>query len=334
MFTSSRVDEFWTKEQKCTHLDAVRDKAKVVWNSLRPDEKGNWLTEGLQQDFGSFPALGPEGIFSAISNGLKTNRDTWVYNFDRSALETDVNKTIAFFSSELDRWKRRKDKKTAVDDFVAYDDSQIAWSRDLKVDLERERHIEYTAGNIRQALYRPFARKFVYFDRILNEEVYTLSSLLPDCASEQVNRVIAVTGPASEKPFMAMAARCLLDFHLSGAGCSTQCFPFYTYDEDGSNRRENITDWALNQFRAHYSDPNITKWDIFHYVYAVLHHPQYRERYAANLKRELPRIPFVGGSPSSSLVCHHEGASAPRDLLSSGLQPHYTALKHHCPSLA
>src|ERR1035437_2170318 len=61
----------------------------------------------------------------------------------------------------------------------------------------------------------------------------------------------------------------------------------------GSNRRENITDWALNEFRTHYSDPNITKWDIFHYVYAVLHHPEYRERYAANLKRELPRIPFV-----------------------------------------
>src|SRR5208337_4919232 len=73
----------------------------------------------------------------------------------------------------------------------------------------------------------------------------------------------------------------------------SHCFPFYTYDEDGSNRRENITDWALNEFRTHYSDPNITKWDIFHYVYAVLHHPEYRERYAANLKRELPRIPFL-----------------------------------------
>ena len=71
-----------------------------------------------------------------------------------------------------------------------------------------------------------------------------------------------------------------------------QCFPFYLYDKDGSNRRENITDWALNEFRTHYSDPNITKWDIFHYVYAVLHHPEYRERYAANLKRELPRIPY------------------------------------------
>ena len=72
-----------------------------------------------------------------------------------------------------------------------------------------------------------------------------------------------------------------------------RCFPFYTYAEDGTNRRENITDWALEQFRSHYSDRSITKWDIFHYIYAVLHHPEYRQRYAANLRRELPRIPFV-----------------------------------------
>jgi predicted helicase len=66
---------------------------------------------------------------------------------------------------------------------------------------------------------------------------------------------------------------------------------FHTYAEDGSERRENITDWALKEFQRHYGDKKISKWDIFHYVYAMLHHPQYRERYAANLRRELPRIP-------------------------------------------
>jgi len=75
----------------------------------------------------------------------------------------------------------------------------------------------------------------------------------------------------------------------------SQCFPLYTYDEDGSNRRENITDWALGQFQAQYG-PDLTKRDLFHYVYAVLHSPQYRARYAENLKRELPRIPFVPGA--------------------------------------
>ncbi len=74
---------------------------------------------------------------------------------------------------------------------------------------------------------------------------------------------------------------------------SNQSFPFYTYDEDGTNRRENITDWALAEFRNHYSDDTITKWDIFHYTYGLLHHPTYREKYQANLKRDLPHIPFA-----------------------------------------
>ena len=91
---------------------------------------------------------------------------------------------------------------------------------------------------------------------------------------------------------MVLASNVIPDMHLVGAGCGTQCFPFYTYAEDGSNRRENITDWALAQFQAKY-DPEVTKWDIFHYVYAMLHHPQYRERYAENLKRDLPHIPLL-----------------------------------------
>jgi len=119
--------------------------------------------------------------------------------------------------------------------------------------------------------------------------------MLPSVESEHENRLLCVTSVASENPFMCLVTNRIPNYHLAGAGCGTQVLPFYIYDEDGSNRRENITDWALNEFRTHHSDPNLTKWDIFHYVYAVLHHPEYRERYAANLKRELPRIPFVGG---------------------------------------
>jgi predicted helicase len=91
---------------------------------------------------------------------------------------------------------------------------------------------------------------------------------------------------------MALITDQIADLHIVGAGSSAQCFPFYTYDEDGSNRQENITDWALDQYRSVYGAA-VTKWDIFHYVYALLHHPTYRETYAANLRRELPRIPFV-----------------------------------------
>jgi hypothetical protein len=103
-----------------------------------------------------------------------------------------------------------------------------------------------------------------------------------------------------------MAAKTLIDSHLTGPGCSTQCFSFYTYAEDGTHSRENITDWALEQFRTHYHSPSISKWDIFHYIYAVLHHLEYREHYAANLRRELPRIPFA-----SRTTCHPEQSEGP-----------------------
>jgi predicted helicase len=96
----------------------------------------------------------------------------------------------------------------------------------------------------------------------------------------------------AERPFAAFSSSQIPDLNFFGPGTVPNWFPFFTYDEDGTNRQENITDWALAEFRTHYSDKKITKWDIFHATYAVLHHPEYRTRYAANLKRELPRIPF------------------------------------------
>ena len=87
-----------------------------------------------------------------------------------------------------------------------------------------------------------------------------------------------------------MVTNTIADLHLTG---DSQCFPFYTYDEDGSNRRENITDWALGQFREHYNDKSIGKWDIFYYIYGLLYHPGYRADFAECLRRELPRIPFA-----------------------------------------
>ena len=139
--------------------------------------------------------------------------------------------------------------------------------------------------------------------------MYSLHRLFPTPESEFENHAIICTIDA-QISFSAQLVNHLSCVHLGGR--PSQCFPYYTYAEDGTNRRENITDWALDQFRSHYADPSITKWDIFHYVYAILHHPEYRQRYAANLRRELPRIPFVGAT----------GAKAPDDATpDAGLKP-------------
>ncbi len=160
----------------------------------------------------------------------------------------------------------------------------------MKQDLQRGKSLEFRQEEIRTSLYRPFQKSFLYFDRVLNEEVYVFPSFFPNQESERENLVIC-TVTEVQIPFSAQIASYIPCLHYGGR--QTQCFPFCVYDEDGNNRRENITDWALEQFQTHYNDKQISKWNIFYYTYAVLHHPEYRKKYAANLKRELPRIPYA-----------------------------------------
>lgn len=297
----ARVDELWRKEEKYEYLEKYQDRGGVEWQLIQPDIKLNWLTEGLQDDFETLiPIGGKEAkasnkiddrvIFKSYSNGVKTNRDAWVYNFNEEAIAENVKRTIATYNEQMVRWSQRCDRSVNVDDFVTSDDTKISWSGDLKNHLNRGISLQYNSDRVRRSVYRPFTISFLYFDTHLNNRRYQFPYIFPVPDTEKENRVICVSGIASNKPFQCLS--------LSVIPCldileKTQSFPFYIYDEDGTNRRENITDWALIEFRRHYRDDSISKWDIFYYVYAVLHHPTYCTRYAANLKRELPRIPYT-----------------------------------------
>jgi predicted helicase len=228
-------------------------------------------------------------IFKNYGRGVATCRDSWAYNFNKDMLSENINKTIEIYNSYVSKWNLIS-QKSNIDGFVIYDETKISWSRDLKQDLQRGKLAEFKHSKIRKSLYRPFAKEYLFFDRLLNEEVYQFPKIFPVSMVESENLVICVGG-YGRKDFAVLLVNCIPDLNFYSD--PQQSFPFYTYDEDGTSQRENITDWALEQFRAHYSDTNLSKWDIFHYVYAVLHHPQYREKYAANLKRELPRIPFT-----------------------------------------
>ena len=300
----ARVDELWTKEDKYRYLDSKQHYGNIEWHPITPDRRHTWLTEGLHAEFETFIAMGTQKakkasgelidvIFKHYGRGVATSRDAWAYNFNRNTLTGNMSETIAFYNGEVDRWTRRGNRAADVDDFVTYDDAKISWSRDLKSDLKRGRIAEYTEDKVRNSLYRPFIKSNLFFDRVMNEEVYVFPSIFPISETETENRVICVN-VSREKPFACLIVDCISDLvAIGGFGSPGQCFPFYTYDEDGSNRRENITDWALAQFRAHYRDDTIGKWDIFHYVYGLLHHPTYRERYQANLKRDLPHLPYT-----------------------------------------
>ena len=303
-----RTDEFWNKEQKFDFLSEHENIGSIEWQTIQPDKQYTWLTEGLHAEFENFIPMGSkeakaakdedkegEGIFTLYSLGVTTNRDPLTYSFDLTSLQERVSTFIEIYNSTVDRLKRLilRDENSVVpvESFIDTNDPRIKWTRRVKTSLKKLNLSNYEDLHFRSSLYRPFCKKHLYFDHLWNEMRYQQYRIFPTSETEVENRVICVAGIGNRKGFGCLTTNMITSLDLAFE--KNQCFPFYTYDEDGTNRRENITDWALEQFRGHYQDDSITKWDIFHYVYGLLHHPEYRERYQANLKRELPRIPIT-----------------------------------------
>ena len=229
------------------------------WKTCRilpttPDANNTWLTEGLQNDYASHIVLGSGAkddstVFQTFSNGLKTNRDAWMYNFDRNRLADSVKLTIETYKDDLARWRRHKNDGKDIERFLTSDPKKISWSETLKKKVEREVELDdLDPTKFRLALYRPFTLMQTYFDPDLNERRYVLPSILPDATTELENRLIVLSNVAFRSPFSVLATNRIPEMHLCASTDGFQCFPFYTYAEDGTNRRENITEGRWNSF--------------------------------------------------------------------------------------
>ena len=270
------------KERTFAFLEEKQHVGNLEWRELTPDKRHTWLTDGLHVDFDTFIPMGNkiaktsesdvEGtLFKTYSLGVSTNRDAWVYNFNGTSLTENVQRMIKSYNAQTLEWVGTKNKSGVnLDDFVDPNPQTISWSENLKRKLRSGQLAEFTESKLRESLYRPFTKTNLFFDRVLNERVYVFPSIFPMPDTENENRIICVAGLGDRKGFGCLVANRISNLDLAFE--KNQCFPFYTYNEDGTNRSENITDWTLGQFRTHYSDDTISKWDIFHYTYGLLHH--------------------------------------------------------------
>lgn len=290
----ANVEKTLRRREKLQEVASTGSVAHARWRTITPDEKNTWLVPTYSNEFAGFIPLATSSgrstdgevnvIFKDFSLGVATHRDRIVYDFTESALKGRIEGFVDAYNAEVDRWKRAPNGAD-LDKFVRYE--TVVWDADLKQNLRRFRYAEYSSDRVRPAFYRPFTKQSLYFDRLLNARVYGFPGIFP--SSKTTNQVLWLKTGSEIPPYVLTVDR-IADLMTQGG---SQCFPFYVYDEDGTNRRENITDWALKQFREHYQDKKIDKWAIFHYVYGLLHHPGYREKFGDNLKRELPRIPFA-----------------------------------------
>ncbi|SEK58280.1 type ISP restriction/modification enzyme [Pseudomonas agarici] len=292
------------------------------WQTIRPDEHGDWLNQ-RDDRFSDYIVLGSKDVaitnklFSTYSRGLETNRDAWCYNSAENGVIENMSRMIGFYNNEVDRFNQthhgldKKLRETKVDGFISTDPTKISWNRSLKQDLSKSRRFKFDVQNLVPSMYRPYTKQWVYYHRNLNAYVNHMPRIFPNATTE--NRAICINAVGAQKDFSALITNHLPDLHLMQTG---QCFPLYLYEDAADEydadvpknadlfealppattdrkRRDALTDEGFAHFQAAYPSEQITKEDVFYYVYGLLHSPDYLERYADNLTKELPRIPCV-----------------------------------------
>jgi predicted helicase len=295
-----------------------------AWRVIEPNEHGDWLKQ-RDGGFGDFISLGDKkdrnstALFDNYSGGVKTNRDAWCYNMAKNAVGHNMNNMIDFYNSEVDRFNVNGGSESDVATFINTDPTKISWDHAQKIGVERGRLGEFNKSHIRVSIYRPYTKIWLYFDGFFNNRIYQIPKIFPN---ENVsNLIIAVTGRGSTKEFSTLIMNNLPDLEVIS---KSQCFPLYLYEKSSNEdlidfdgdlrttdmfapqpsknveasdseyqRKDGISDAGLSHFTAAYPNEVISKEDVFYYVYGLLHSSDYRERYADNLSKELPRIPCV-----------------------------------------
>ncbi|MTJ20797.1 N-6 DNA methylase [Dolichospermum sp. UHCC 0352] len=276
----NEIDDYTDSDEKKKYFSSQKFR-DLGFTHLKPDNNGNWINQS-DNDFDSLLPLvdkdvkagkGEEAVFKLFSRGIATQRDEWVYDLSETALEQKVKFLIEVYQETL------KDSNYPNKD-------TIKWDRELNKYLDRRINKTFQPEQIIKSSYRPFYNQYFYFDKHFNGMTYQWFDILNENDTE--NKYIAFSASGNTKPFHCLGSNTIIDLHLTG---DSQCLPLYRYDKEGK-RIDNITDWGLKQIQTHYQDETITKIDIFHYTYAVLHNPAYRSKYELNLKREFPRLPY------------------------------------------
>jgi len=271
------MQDEWRKEEKLAWLKN-NPIEKIHFETIHPDKDNNWINLSEDNDFENLipvysPGKSQKSVFAFSSLGVSTNRDEWVYDYNRANLQ----RKIYFFIDKYNDLLKSND--------ISWNET-IKWSAFLKNLFNRNQKLTYAEKLCIKANYRPFTKKFFFSEKLLNDRLtqnhYDIFG--PDLDKE--NRTININNNGLDLRYFA--SNIISDLHFLG---DNQCFPLYRYDNSG-NKTDNITDWGLAQFVDHYQDDKINKEDIFNYSYAVLHNPVYRKKYELNLKREFPRLPF------------------------------------------
>ena len=307
------IGDYLSREEKLNIIRNMGDIGNPLmqWVAITPNEHGDWLNKRSEL-FKLYTPLEPEkkfgkgskSFFNVNGPAVASGRDSWVYNFSKQSVEKNISAMIDFYNQQQQAYQKavKSNPDLSVEDFIDTDPTKISWTVNLKKDIERKITHTYK-DDIRYSMYRPFSKHLLYYDKPLIERIGISPKLFP--TPNHRNLVICVSGIGSNKDFSSIITENIPDYQLQ---FNCQYFPLYWYDDSTADiadlfsaqqsdadryvRRDGVTDWILSTARKQYGSL-VTKEDIFYYVYGILHAPDYRTTFTADLKKSLPRLPLV-----------------------------------------
>ena len=293
------IGDYLSREEKLRKITQAQSYRGLDWTQITPNEKHDWINQrdGL---FDSLLSLAPEKKFDAKAKsvffiyaiGVATNRDAWVTGFSKEQITANMQAMIAFYNQQIEKEE------------VSNDKTKISWTVNLTKDWSKGKKHDFDGTAFVRSTYRPFCKQQLYYHHPFIERPGIWNKLFP--TPQHKNLVICVSGVGGSKDFSTLIADMIPDLQVLSNG---QCFPLYWYEENKGEQavslfgttneerwtqRDGITDWCLQEVRSRFAGAkSITKEDIFYYVYGLLHSPDYRERFADDLRKALPRIPIV-----------------------------------------
>lgn len=298
------IGEYLKRTEKLGLLSKFEsiNNSKIEWKALKPNEHGDWLSQRSDL-FNSFIPIdatkkytNDKSFFTTYSLGVATSRDSWCYNYSYQEVKNNMSRMICFYNTQSQQYIQSNKN---INDFIDTDKTKISWNDNLKNDLKKGKLHRYIEDHQFTAMYRPFCQQILYYDKDMNARRYQQPKIFP--ALNMLNLCICVSSDA-RNGCSILISNLIPDLSfVPGA----QCFPLYYYEENKGNigtlfdqgkenyiRRDGITDFILEQCETRYGH-KVVKEDIFYYVYGLLHSKDYREQFAADLKKMLPRIPLV-----------------------------------------
>lgn len=352
------IGDYLSREDK---LDIIKNhksinSEKIKWVKLDPNEHGDWLNQ-RSDAYTSFIPMAPEKKFDTSSQsffvlnslGVLSSRDYWLYNSSYNQVKNNSERMVSFYNEQVEKFvdAQKRDSKLKAEDFINKDPKKISWSSSLIPNVQRGNKASYETEKIIQVAYRPFNKQFLYFGDKMIHRRGQFEELYP--TQNHTNFVICVSGLAGSKENSSIMTKQITDINILDA--STQCFPLYYYekrekvskglfDDEGNSefiRRDGISDFILSRAQKQFGK-NVSKEDIFYYVYGFLHNRDYRQTFTSDFKKMLPRLPLVeetkdfwdlsnAGRKLSELHINYENIPTHQDIKITGLDGEFYSVE-------